>query len=65
MSLSLLGTDGPRGPATAQEQHGHHDNETSGTDQITTGRGPMPPWRHRPENERWTLARYIRTLAGK
>ena len=32
---------------------------------ITTGRGPMPPWRHLPENDRWALVRYIRTLAGK
>jgi mono/diheme cytochrome c family protein len=32
---------------------------------ITTGRGPMPAWRHLPENDRWALVRYIRTLAGK
>lgn len=32
---------------------------------ITTGRGPMPSWRHLPENDRWALVRYIRTLAGK
>jgi mono/diheme cytochrome c family protein len=32
---------------------------------ITTGRGPMPPWRHLPENDRWAIVRYIRTLAGK
>jgi mono/diheme cytochrome c family protein len=29
---------------------------------ITTGRGPMPPWRHLSENDRWALVRYIRTL---
>jgi mono/diheme cytochrome c family protein len=29
---------------------------------ITTGRGPMPPWRHLPENDRWALVQYIRTL---
>ncbi|MGH7317994.1 MAG: c-type cytochrome [Candidatus Rokuibacteriota bacterium] len=32
---------------------------------ITTGRGPMPSWRHLPENDRWAVVRYIRTLAGK
>jgi mono/diheme cytochrome c family protein len=29
---------------------------------ITTGRGPMPPWRHLPENDRWALVQYIRSL---
>jgi len=32
---------------------------------ITTGRGPMPSWRHLPENDRWAVVRYLRTLAGK
>ncbi|HEY7870230.1 MAG TPA: cytochrome c [Methylomirabilota bacterium] len=32
---------------------------------ITNGRGPMPAWRHLPENDRWAVVRYIRTLAGK
>ena len=32
---------------------------------ITTGRGAMPSWRHLPENDRWALVRYIRTLKGK
>ena len=32
---------------------------------ITNGRGPMPSWRHLPENDRWAVVRYIRTLAGK
>ena len=32
---------------------------------ITTGRGAMPAWRHLPENDRWAIVRYIRTLAGK
>jgi mono/diheme cytochrome c family protein len=32
---------------------------------ITTGRGPMPAWRHLPEADRWALVRYIRTLAAK
>lgn len=29
---------------------------------ITTGRGAMPAWRHIPENDRWALVQYIRTL---
>ena len=32
---------------------------------ITTGRGPMPSWRHLPESDRWAVVRYIRTLAAK
>jgi len=32
---------------------------------ITNGRGAMPSWRHLPENDRWTLIRYIRSLGGK
>jgi mono/diheme cytochrome c family protein len=32
---------------------------------ITTGRGAMPAWRHLPENDRWALVRYIRSLAAK
>lgn len=29
---------------------------------ITTGRGAMPSWRQLPENDRWALVQYIRTL---
>ena len=29
---------------------------------ITNGRGPMPPWKHLPENDRWALLYYIRWL---
>ena len=32
---------------------------------VTTGRGAMPSWRHLPENDRWAVVRFIRTLAGK
>ncbi len=32
---------------------------------ITTGRGPMPSWRHLSDNDRWAVVRYIRTLGGK
>jgi mono/diheme cytochrome c family protein len=32
---------------------------------ITNGRGAMPSWRHLPENDRWAVVRFIRTLAGK
>jgi mono/diheme cytochrome c family protein len=29
---------------------------------ISNGRGAMPPWKHLPENDRWAVLRYIRTL---
>ena len=29
---------------------------------ISNGRGAMPPWKHLPEQDRWALIRYIRTL---
>jgi len=29
---------------------------------ISTGRGAMPSWRHLPDNDRWALIQYIRTL---
>ena len=32
---------------------------------ISNGRGPMPPWKHLPENERWSLIHYIRSLKAK
>lgn len=30
---------------------------------ISTGRGAMPAWKQLPENERWSLVYYIRSLA--
>ena len=32
---------------------------------ISTGRGAMPPWKHLPENDRWALVHYLRSLKGK
>jgi mono/diheme cytochrome c family protein len=29
---------------------------------ITSGRGPMPSWKHLPEADRWALVQYIRSL---
>ena len=29
---------------------------------ISNGRGPMPPWKHLPDKERWQIVNYIRTL---
>lgn len=29
---------------------------------ISNGRGPMPPWKHLPEKERWQIVNYIRQL---
>lgn len=32
---------------------------------LSTGRGAMPPWKFLPENDRWALVSYIRSLAAK
>ena len=32
---------------------------------VSNGRGPMPPWKHLPDKERWDLINYIRGLQGK
>jgi mono/diheme cytochrome c family protein len=32
---------------------------------ISTGRGAMPAWNFLPEQDRWALVRYIRSLAAK
>jgi mono/diheme cytochrome c family protein len=32
---------------------------------ISNGRGAMPPWKHLPENDRWDIVNYIRTLQKK
>ena len=29
---------------------------------ISNGRGAMPPWKHLPENDRWAVIQYIRSL---
>jgi mono/diheme cytochrome c family protein len=29
---------------------------------ISNGRGAMPPWKHLPEDQRWALVNYIRSL---
>ena len=29
---------------------------------VSNGRGPMPPWKHLPENDRWALVHFIRTF---
>lgn len=29
---------------------------------IANGRGPMPPWKHLPDNDRWALVHFIRSL---
>lgn len=31
---------------------------------ISNGRGPMPPWKHLPDKERWDLVSYVRSLQG-
>jgi mono/diheme cytochrome c family protein len=32
---------------------------------ISNGRGPMPPWKHLPEKDRWDLLSHIRSLKKK
>ena len=29
---------------------------------FSNGRGVMPPWKHLPENDRWAVILYIRSL---
>jgi mono/diheme cytochrome c family protein len=29
---------------------------------ISNGRGPMPPWKHLPEKDRWDLVAYVKSL---
>jgi len=51
-------------PKPADWTAGHVQNETDGELfwKISNGRGPMPPWSHLPENDRWAVIRYIRSL---
>jgi mono/diheme cytochrome c family protein len=51
-------------PKPADWTSGKVQSETDGELfwKISTGRGPMPPWKHLPENERWALIHYIRSL---
>jgi mono/diheme cytochrome c family protein len=32
---------------------------------ISNGRGPMPPWKHLPEKQRWEIVNYIHSLKKK
>ena len=32
---------------------------------ISNGRGPMPPWKHLPEKDRWDLVSYVKSLGKK
>ena len=32
---------------------------------IENGRGPMPPWKHLPEKDRWEVVNYIHSLKKK
>ncbi len=45
---------------TSKKVQGETDGATFW--RITTGRGPMPAWRHLPETDRWALIQYIRSL---
>ena len=45
---------------TAAAVQGESDGEIFW--KISNGRGPMPPWKHLAEKDRWGLVHYIRTL---
>ena len=32
---------------------------------ISNGRGPMPPWKHHSEKDRWDLVTYVKSLGKK
>jgi mono/diheme cytochrome c family protein len=32
---------------------------------ISNGRGPMPPWKHLPDKDRWDLVAYVKSLGKK
>jgi mono/diheme cytochrome c family protein len=32
---------------------------------ISNGRGPMPPWKHLPDKDRWEVVNHIRSLKKK
>ena len=62
------GGDGPAAAAlpvkpanwTSAAVQGESDGEIFW--KISHGRGPMPPWKHLAEKDRWGLVHYIRTL---
>ncbi len=51
-------------PKPADWTSSHVQSETDGALfwKISNGRGPMPPWKHLPANDRWALIQYIRSL---
>ena len=51
-------------PKPADWTSGRVQDETDGELfwKISNGRGAMPPWKHLPENDRWAVIRYIRSL---
>ncbi len=51
-------------PKPADWTSGRVQEETDGELfwKISNGRGPMPPWKHLPENDRWALIQFIRSL---
>jgi mono/diheme cytochrome c family protein len=48
---------------TSKKVQGESDGEIFW--KITTGNKAMPSWKHLPEQDRWALVRYIRSLGGK
>ena len=48
---------------TSKKVQGESDGEIFW--KLSTGRGAMPSWKFLPENDRWALVGYIRSLGGK
>jgi mono/diheme cytochrome c family protein len=45
---------------TSKKVQGETDGELFW--KISNGRGAMPPWKHLPENDRWAVVHFIRSL---
>ena len=49
-------------PADWTSDRVQHESDGELFWKISNGRGPMPPWKHLSENDRWAIILYIRSL---
>ena len=49
-------------PADWTSDRVQHESDGDLFWKISNGRGPMPPWKHLSENDRWAIILYIRSL---
>jgi len=49
-------------PADWTSDRVQHESDGEIFWKISNGRGPMPPWKHLSENDRWAIILYIRSL---